>query len=124
MTNLNTAEELAGRLRRIADQVEAAASLIERLRRERYRKWNQPEAIVDVLELSFPRPLDREQIAEELRRCGYEFRPTNYDPGRSVAANLSNLLNESRVVKHSEETPGEYGAYAMWTVPSPTEGHT
>ena len=124
MTNLNTAEELAGKLRRIADQVEEAASLIERLRRKRYRKWNQPEAIVDVLELSFPKPLDRDQIAEEMRRCGYEFHPHTRDPGLSVAANLSKLLSEGRVVKDAEGTPGEYGALAMWTVPSSRDGNS
>ena len=118
MTSTNTPEELAGELRRIAGQLEEAASLIEKLRSKRYRKWNQPEAVVDILEFSFPQPLDREQIAQQLRRCGYEFQPATDDPGRSVGATLSKLLNEGRVVKHAEQIPGEYGAYALWTASS------
>ena len=119
MTDASLTEELAAKLRRMATQVEEAGSLIEKLRRERYRRWNQPEAIVDVLELSFPKALDREQIAEEMGRCGYPFRRHNRDPGRSVGTTLSKLQDAGRVVKVSEETPGVYGAFATWTVPSP-----
>ena len=122
MASPTTTEELAGKLRRIAGQVEEAGSLIEKLRRERYRKWNQPEAIVDVLKLSSPRPLDRDQIAAEMTRCGYEFRPHTRDPSRSVGVNLSKLQSAGRVVKVGEETPGEFGTFATWTVPSPGDG--
>lgn len=118
VTDASIAEELAEKLRRIATQLEEAGPLIEKLRRERYRKWNQPEAVVDVLELCFPKALDRDQIAEEMTRCGYEFRRQNRDPGRSVGATLSKLQDAGRVMKVSEETPGVYGAFATWTVPS------
>ncbi len=121
MTDASATEELAAKLRPIASQVEEAGSLIEKLRRERYRRWNQPEAIVDVLEVRFPMPLDREEIAEDMRRCGYEFHPHNRYPGRSVVANLSKLQDAGRVMKVSDETPGVYGAFATWTVPSPSD---
>ncbi len=114
MTHQATTEELAGKLRAIAQELEAAAALIDRLRRERYRKWNQPEAIVDVLELS-PKPLDRDEITTEMIRCGYEFHSHPIDRSKRVGENLSKLQAASRVVKVSQGSPGPYGELARWT---------
>ena len=118
MTHQTTTEELAEKLRKMAEELEAAAAIIDRLRRKRYRKWNQPEVIVDVLQLS-PKPLDREEVTTEMMRCGYEFRPSNGDPSKSVGVTLSNLQAAGRVEKVIQELSGPYGELAKWTARTP-----
>ena len=108
MPHQTTTDELAGKLREIADELDRAAADLDKLRRERYRKWNQPEVIVDVLELS-PTPLAPDQIIAEMKRCGYRFQPTNTDPRRSLKASLSKLKQEGRVVRVARR--GRFGEF-------------
>lgn len=111
MAHQTITDELAGKLRGMADELERAAADLDKLRRERYRKWNQPDVIEDVLRLS-PTPLDRHQIIQEMRRCGYGFQRINTDPGRSVRVNLCNLERAGRVAKVTH--PGPYGESVVW----------
>ena len=111
MARYTTTEELAGKLREIADELDRAAADLDKLRRERYRKWNQPEVIVDVLELS-PTPLVPNEIIAEMKRCGYGFQSSNTDPRRSLRVSLSKLKQEGRVVKVTR--PGPYGEVVAW----------
>ena len=122
MVHQTNTDELAGKLRgmvgeleRAADQLERAATDLDRLRSDRYRKWNQPDVIEDVLRLNLT-PLDLDRIIQEMKRCGYEFQSSNTHPGRSVKINLSKLEQEGRVARETQPAPWPHGETVVWRV--------
>lgn len=92
-------------------------ALVERLRRRRYWRWTQERAIVDVLEINHPKPMDKWEIAREMEKGGYEFGALNFEPQRSVGVVLARLSNKRKVRKVTDGHGGEYPVDATWTIP-------
>ena len=99
------------------NEIRKLEALVERLRRRRYWRWTQERAIVDVLEINYPKPMDKWEIAREMEKGGYEFGALTFEPQRSVGVVLARLSNRGKVRKVTDGHGGEYPVDATWTIP-------
>ena len=98
------------------NEIRKLEALVERLRRRRYWRWTQERAVVDVLEINYPKPMTKWEIAGEMEKGGYEFGALTFEPQRSVGVVLSKLSNRGKVRKVTDGHGGEYPVDATWTV--------
>lgn len=98
----------------LTTKLHEASTLLEELRRKRYRKWTLDRVIVDVLVIS-GKPLNKWEITRAMEKGGYEFRAQTMEPERSVGVTLARLRNEGRVRKVSDGHGGEWPMDATWT---------
>ncbi|MCY4572781.1 MAG: hypothetical protein OXF01_08255 [Gemmatimonadetes bacterium] len=100
----------------MSNEISELTALVERIRRGRYWKWTQARAIVDLLEINFPRPMTKWEIANEMQECGYEFGALTFEPEKSVGVVLAKLHGQGKVRKVTDGHGGEYPAEATWTI--------
>ncbi len=72
---------------------------------------------MDVLEINYPRAMNKWEIADEMEKGGYEFGARTFEPQRSVGVVLAKLSNKGKVRKVTDGCGGEYPVDATWTIP-------